>query len=148
MPAVLRMAALLLAAQAGVSAWAADGAALFKQHCAVCHQETGVGTVGLAPPLLGDQWQKLGAQRSYLPTVLIKGLSGPIKVAGQAFSASMPPFAGQLGDEDLAAIATHLRGLQGAAAEKPFGAEELAAVRAGPGNPAITRGLRKQILGE
>jgi len=148
MTPVFRAAALTLAAFACNATWAADGAALFKQHCAVCHQETGVGTVGLAPPLLGDHWQKLGAQRHYLPTVLLKGLSGPIKVAGQAFSGSMPPFAGQLPDDDLAAIANHLRGLQGAAADKPFAADELAAVRAGPGNPAITRGLRKQILGE
>ena len=127
---------------------AADGPALFKQHCATCHQETAAGTVGLAPSLLGEHWQRLGADRSYLPTVLAKGLSGPIKVAGQAFVGSMPAFAGQVDDDALAAIANHLRGLQGASGQPPYTADDLAAARAKPGNPAATRTLRRQILGE
>jgi mono/diheme cytochrome c family protein len=138
----------LLALGAVQSAVAADGPALFKQHCAVCHQETAVGTVGLAPPLLGEHWQRLGAQRQYLPTVVLKGLAGQIKVGNQNFVSAMPSFAGQLGDEDLAAITTHLRGLQGAGSDKPYTADELAAVRNGPGNPSLTRTLRKQILGD
>ncbi|OYU72862.1 MAG: cytochrome C, partial [Burkholderiales bacterium PBB5] len=72
------------------SAWSADGAALVKQHCAICHQDSAGGTVGLAPSLLGEHWQKLGAERTYLPTVLIRGLSGPIKVGGVPFSGNMP----------------------------------------------------------
>jgi mono/diheme cytochrome c family protein len=127
---------------------AVEGAALFKQHCAPCHQETAVGTVGLAPSLHGGHWQRLGAQRSYLPTVLLKGLAGPIKVGDAAFNGSMPAFAPQLPDADLAAVATHLRSLQGAAGEAAFGAEEFAAVRAQAGSPSQTRTLRRQILGD
>lgn len=138
-------AALLAAAPA---ARAADGAALFKQHCAICHQDSAAGTVGLAPSLLGDHWQKLGADRSYLPTVLIKGLSGPIKVGGVPFVGNMPAAAGLMDDEALAAVANHLRGLQGAAGDKPYTAAELAQARARAGNPAQTRALRKQLLGE
>jgi mono/diheme cytochrome c family protein len=142
-------ALLALACGTTASALAApDGTALFKQHCAICHQESAAGTVGLAPPLLGEHWQKLGADRSYLPTVLSKGLSGPIKVAGQSINALMPAFAGQVDDEALAAIANHLRGLQGAAADRPFVAADLAEARAKPGNQATTRALRRQILGE
>jgi len=145
----VRPAALLLcAATVAGSAQAADGVALFKQHCAVCHQETATGTVGLAPSLQGEHWQRLGAERHYLPTVMLKGLSGMIKVGGQPFVGSMPPFAPQLGDEDLAAIATHLRGLQGATGIKPYAADEFAALRAAAGDPARSRALRKQILGE
>ena len=140
--------AALLATMLPATAMAADGPALFKQHCATCHQESAGGTVGLAPSLLGEHWQRLGAERSYLPTVLAKGLSGPIKVAGQAFVGSMPAFAGQVDDDALAAIANHLRGLQGAAGQPPYTAEDLAAARAKAGNPATSRALRRQILGE
>ncbi len=140
------VAALLVAA--GAAAQAADGVALFKQHCAVCHQENAGGTVGLAPTLLGEHWQRLGAERQYIPMVMLKGMSGTIKVAGQPFSGSMPPFAPQLNDDDLAAIATHLRGLQGTKDFKPYAADEFAAVRAAAGNPVQSRTLRKQILGD
>jgi mono/diheme cytochrome c family protein len=127
---------------------AADGVALFRQHCAVCHQESAIGTVGLAPALKGEHWQRLGAERSYVPTVVLKGLAGAIKVNGQPFVGAMPALASQLGDEDLVAIATHLRGLQGAVDFKPYTADEFAAVRAGPGDPSQTRALRRKILGE
>jgi mono/diheme cytochrome c family protein len=140
------LAAALAAAQTSVRA--ADGAALFKTICAVCHQEDASGTVGLAPPLLGAHWQRLGAERNYLPTVVLRGLSGPIKAGAVAFNGNMPSFAGQLNDEEGAAVATHLRGLQGAAGEAPYRAEEFAALRKNVGNPAQTRALRKQILGE
>lgn len=138
-------ATLLAAAPA---ARAADGAALFKQHCAICHQDSAAGTVGLAPSLLGDHWQKLGADRSYLPTVLIKGLSGPIKVGGVPFVGNMPAAAGLMDDEALAAVANHLRGLQGAAISQPYAAADFAEARTKPGNPAQTRVQRRQILGE
>lgn len=142
-PAVAGVLAMLAA-----QAWAADGAALFKQHCATCHQESAAGTVGLAPSLLGAHWQKLGADRSYLPTVLIKGLSGAIKVGGVPFVGNMPAAAGLMDDDALAAVANHLRGLQGASAEKPYTAADLAEARTRAGNPAQTRALRKQLLGE
>lgn len=135
--------AMLLAA-AGAQA-APDGAALFAQHCAPCHQADGSGTVGLAPSLKGDHWARLGAERGYLAAVLTHGLSGPIKVNGQPFSGSMPAFAAQLDDASLAAVATHVRRLQGA--EVDYSAEELKAAREKPGGPPQTRALRTQLLG-
>lgn len=144
----MRALVLAVALAAAGPALAADGAALFKQHCAICHQESAAGTPGLAPSLLGAHWQKLGADRSYLPTVLLKGLSGSIKVNGQPFVGNMPAMAPTLDDEALAAVANHLRGLQGAAGDKPYTATDLAAVRAGPGNPTQSRSLRRQLLGE
>ena len=138
--------AIGLASAAG-GAQAADGAALFNQHCAICHQPSGGGTVGLAPSLLGEHWAKLAAERGYLPTVLIRGLSGPIKLGSAAFNGSMPAVP-QLDDESLAAIANHLRGLQGGAGSAPYTAADFAEARSKPGNPATTRALRKQLLGE
>jgi mono/diheme cytochrome c family protein len=129
------------------AAQAADGAALFAQHCASCHQADGSGTVGLAPPLKGDHWLRLGAERGYLPMVLINGLSGPIRLGSQTFVGAMPPFGPQLDDESLAAVASHVRRLQGATGEAPFTAAELQAQRAQPGSAPQTRLRRVQLLG-
>ena len=79
-------------------AFAAEGGALFAQNCAACHQSDGSGTVGLAPPLKGEHWQRLGQERSYLANVITHGLSGLIVVNGQRFVSSMPAFASQLND--------------------------------------------------
>ena len=143
LPATLTLVALI-----AMPAAAADGAALFKQHCATCHQDSGAGTVGLAPSLLGEHWQRLGADRGYLPTVMLKGLSGAIKVGGVPFVGAMPGLAGTLDDVAVAAVATHLRGLQGAAGGAPYTAAEVAEWRARPGHPGQTRALRRQILGD
>jgi mono/diheme cytochrome c family protein len=124
----------------------ADGAALFNTHCAVCHLADGAGQPGVAPALKGEHWAKLGAERSYLPNVLLYGLSGAIKVNGQSFVGVMAPFA-NLDDATLAAIATQVRKLQGAADAKPYAADEIKAVRDKPGNPQATRQLRAQLLG-
>lgn len=122
-----------------------DGVALFAQHCAACHQADGSGTVGLAPPLQGAHWQRLGADRNYLAQVITHGLSGLIVVNGQRFVGSMPAFAGQLNDAQLAAIATHLQGLQ----QRPgpaYSAEEIASARSSAGSPPQSRALRMQLL--
>lgn len=143
-----KLLALLLIASANAAAaqGGLDGAALFGQHCATCHQADGSGTVGLAPPLKGAHWAKLSADRGYLPTVLLNGLSGPIKVNGQSFVGSMPAFGGQLDDASLAAIANHLKRLQGAE-EAVLSADEFKAQRQQAGSPPQTRQRRNQVLG-
>lgn len=124
---------------------ASEGAALFAQHCAACHQADGSGTVGLAPPLLGEHWQRLGADRNYLVQVITQGLSGLIVVNGQRFVSSMPAFAGQLNDEQLAAIATHLQTLQQRTGPA-YSPADFAAARSSAGNPTQSRALRMQLL--
>ena len=140
--------AMLWMVVAGAAQAQADGPALFAKHCAACHQADGSGTVGLAPPLKGEHWAKLGAERNYLPAVLVHGLSGPIKVNGQAYSGSMPAFGPQLDDATLAAIATHVRQqVQGAADTPPYAADELKAQRDQAGSPPQSRQRRAQLLG-
>ena len=124
-----------------------DGTALLAQHCAACHQPDASGTVGLAPTLKGEHWARLGAERSYLPTVLLKGLSGPIKVGAETFVGSMPAFAQQLSDAELAALGSHVRRLQGAVDEAPLAAGEVKALRELPGSPPQSRQRRAQLLG-
>jgi mono/diheme cytochrome c family protein len=144
---VRQLAVALAALVAAAAAHAGpDGAALFAANCAACHQPDASGTIGLAPPLKGEHWARLGADRGYLPTVLVHGLSGPIKVNGQPFVGNMPAF-GALDDATIAAIATHLRSLQGAASEAPYTAAEVAAARQSAGSPPQTRLRRVQLLG-
>ncbi len=139
--------AITVLAVSAAAQTAPDGAALYAQHCAMCHQADGAGAVGLAPALKGDHWAKLGEQRHYLATVLVHGLSGSIKVNGIAFVGIMPAFGAQLDDAALAAIATHVRSkLQGADA-KAYAPDEIKAVRDKLGSPPQTRQLRVQIVG-
>jgi len=141
----MRLAAICLLLPLAASAQPADGAALFAQHCAACHQADGSGTVGLAPALQGEHWARLGADRGYLPMVLLHGLSGAIRVGSQNFVGSMPAFA-SLDDASLAVLATHLRQLQGGT--EVFAAVDFEAERARPGSPPQTRQRRAQILGQ
>lgn len=138
----LLWAALLLCTNAQA---APEGAALYGQHCAACHQADGHGTVGLAPALKGEHWARLGNDRGYLAGVLQHGLSGPIVVNGQRFVGSMPAFSGQLDDTQLAAIATHVMGLQGRDGEA-YSAAELKAARDAAGSPPQSRERRAQLL--
>jgi mono/diheme cytochrome c family protein len=141
--------ALVLAGAAGpaLAQPAPDGAAIFARVCAACHQADASGTVGLAPALKGEHWQRLGASRTYLPAVMVHGLAGAIKVNGATFIAgNMPSFTPMLDDAAMAAVATHLRKLQGAE-EPAYTAEEFKAARERPGSPPQTRQLRAQLLG-
>lgn len=143
----MRLALALALVVPALPAAAADGAALYAQHCASCHQADGSGTVGLAPTLKGDHWGRLGADRGYLPMVLVHGLSGAIKIGTATFVGSMPPFGAQLDDAALAAVASHVRRLQGATGEAPIGADEVKAQRDKPGSPPHSRLRRVQLLG-
>lgn len=84
-----------------------DGAQLFTTHCAACHQPTGQGLPGVFPPLDGSEW--VGAQGRVIANILLHGVTGPLTVKGQSYSGAMPSFA-RLGDAELAAIASHVRG--------------------------------------
>ncbi len=79
-----------------------SGAALFAQHCAVCHAAGGEGTPGMAPRLAGTLGARAATEpgRAYLAQVLMNGLAGPITVAGERFNLAMPGFA-QLGDAEI-----------------------------------------------
>jgi mono/diheme cytochrome c family protein len=126
----LVLTAALLAASSGAAL--ADGAATFLQNCIACHQKGGVGTPGLAPPLVSDTLKKAGAvQREYVPLVIVHGLSGQIKVKGKIYISAMPPRA-DFSDDDIAGLANYvLHDLNhlGADKFKPFVAADIAALR-------------------
>ncbi len=98
--------------QAGPSAQEAgdevDGAAIYANNCASCHQANGQGIAGAFPPLAGHAAELTQSQgRDYLPLVLLYGLQGPIEVAGASYNGVMPAWA-QLSNEELAAVANHV----------------------------------------
>lgn len=121
------------------------GKVLFEKTCAACHQADASGTVGLAPPLRGSHWKALGPSASYPATVILKGLSGRIDVDGHPFIGSMPSFAAQFDDAQVADLVAYLRSLQGAA-PLALAPEDVARLRASAGNPAQTRELRQRLM--
>ncbi|MDM0010777.1 cytochrome c [Variovorax sp. J22G73] len=84
-----------------------DGGQLFTTHCAACHQPNGQGLPGVFPPLDGSEWVR--AQGRVIANILLHGVTGPLTVKGQNYSGSMPSFA-RLSDDELAAVASHVRG--------------------------------------
>ncbi len=80
-----------------------DGAAVYAGACAVCHGPEGQGTSDAFPPLAGHAVKLAAADRSYLPLVVIYGLSGEIDVAGNSFNGVMPPW-GHYSNEEIAAV--------------------------------------------
>ena len=91
------------------------GADVYQANCASCHQATGEGIPGAFPPLKGSEYTTQGDGSEHVK-IVIKGLQGPIKVAGKDYNGVMPAFP-QLSDNDLAAVVTYERrswGNQGA----------------------------------
>jgi len=80
-----------------------DGAAVYAGSCAVCHGAEGQGTPGAFPPLAGHAAKLAAADRSYMPLVVLYGLSGAIDVAGSEYNGVMPAW-DQLSDEEIAAV--------------------------------------------
>lgn len=94
---------------------ASMGEVRFSEICAACHNEGGIGTPGLAPPLNRPGfWSGLGDQAPiYIASVTQHGLNGTITAAGEKYiGLAMPPLSG-LSDEELAAIGTWVLGSLG-----------------------------------
>ena len=88
------------------AAGAVDGQKLFSVHCMACHQASGKGLPGVFPPLDGSEWV-IGDER-IVANILLHGIDGEISVAGTTYKGNMPAFK-QLGDAELAAVASHVR---------------------------------------
>ncbi|MDX2007116.1 MAG: cytochrome c [Meiothermus sp.] len=114
---------------------APDGAALYRQSCAGCHQDTGAGIEGVFPPLARHVPAILKAEggRGYLARVLLFGLQGPIRAQGKNYNGRMPAFSA-LEDAQIAALLNHLSRSWGNAELLPgfrsYTLDEVAALRA------------------
>jgi mono/diheme cytochrome c family protein len=149
-PAAARtgLAALAFVASAQLTA-AADGKALFETACGACHKKDGMGIAGLAPPLANAEWAKSGdsKMRTYLPLVVLNGLSGKIVAGGKTFVSAMPPQK-QHSDEELAAMAAYVMGTlnQPSAGWADYTADEIAALRAGKADRKALLELRGKLV--
>jgi len=115
------------AAASGKSGAALDGAPIYAARCAACHQPTGAGLPGVFPPLAGSEW--VTGKDEVLAKILLHGVTGDLTVKGATFKGAMPAFKDQLKDEEIAAVATHMRSQWGNKAS-PVAAEVVAKARA------------------
>jgi mono/diheme cytochrome c family protein len=74
--------------------------------CGACHQPTGLGLDGLAPPLVDSDFVVGSPER--LARIALLGVRGPLNIKGKKWELEMPPL-NILGDEDLASLLTFVR---------------------------------------
>jgi mono/diheme cytochrome c family protein/glucose/arabinose dehydrogenase len=84
----------------------AAGQNLFAATCAGCHQLTGLGQAGLAPPLVDSEWVLGSEQR--LARIVLHGVHGEISVKGRKYEMEMPGL-GTFDDEQIASVLTYIR---------------------------------------
>ena len=79
-------------------------------YCTTCHQPDGRGLSASGfPPLTGTNW--VSGNEDRLIKITLKGLMGPIDVAGRTYPGQVPmtPFGGLLKDNEIAAVLTYVR---------------------------------------
>jgi len=96
------------ATQRSIASAASDGKSVFNTNCATCHQENGMGSPGVFPPLAGN-----GDVTAKDPTkiigIVLHGLNTQITVNGKEYNGGMPPWKGTLSNADIAAVLTYVR---------------------------------------
>jgi mono/diheme cytochrome c family protein len=111
------------------------GKRLYTANCAQCHQATGLGQVGVYPPLAGSEW--VVESKNRLISILHKGIAGPIHVKGVLYNNNMPAWGDgapvPLKDDQISAILTYIRSEWGN--------------NAGPITPEEVATKRKELVG-
>lgn len=87
----------LSSGEAGTAA-AADGGALFQQHCVACHGADGAGDPLLGAPALNDRFWTYGGERAQVVESIAKGRNG-----------SMPAFGTRLDETQIRLLAAWLK---------------------------------------
>ena len=79
--------------------------------CGGCHQPNGMGSDAQnIPPLAGSEWVTR-EKPDRLIRIILDAIEGPITVKGKTYdNAAMTPFRGALSENQIAAIATYVRG--------------------------------------
>jgi cytochrome c oxidase cbb3-type subunit 3 len=89
-----------LAFQAAVPA--ANGAAIFKKNCTMCHGTDGTGFPALKTPNFTDPKWQASAKDKEIREVIKSGKKGT----------AMPAFGGQLKDEEISGVIAYIRSLK------------------------------------
>ena len=96
----------------------AHGESLYKDHCAACHGTSGEGGAGpnggVYVPLAGNRKVLLETPANLIHIVVNGGF--PPTTAGDPRPYGMPPFGPSLKDDEIAVLATYVRGAWGNAA--------------------------------
>ena len=123
----------------------ADGQ--WTMNCFACHGADAKGMPNIGPPIANSEW--VTGDKDILLKIMLKGLSGPITVAGKKYNPPLPmPGLGanpMFKDADLAAIATYIRNHYGNKASVVT-ESDVAAVRkatASKGNEYTAEELKK-----
>lgn len=117
-----------VAAEAPAEPAGPEGAAVFAANCATCHQTNGMGMRGAVPPLAGSRYV-LAGDGTPMAAILLRGVAGPISVAGRYYDGQMPDFSATLDDAKIAAVVSYARSSWGNNAAA-LTAEKVAPVRA------------------
>ena len=87
----------------------AEGRKVFEGTCAACHQLTGLGQDGKAPPLAGSEWV-LASSGDRIARAVLNGLSGSINVKGKQWdNLAMVAWRDNFNDDQIAAVLTYIR---------------------------------------
>jgi mono/diheme cytochrome c family protein len=123
------------------------GAAVFADHCAVCHGAQAAGIPGFFPSLHEQvvAFAKMPQGRDYLVMVVTTGLAGNLKVGGVSYNGAMPAQSG-LNEAEVAAVLNYLASDLGrnGSATAPLSAADVTQARArhSDGTAPSTRALR------
>jgi mono/diheme cytochrome c family protein len=109
----------------------ARGRELYATICAACHQPTGMGQDGLAPPLVDSEWVLGSEQR--LARIVLHGVRDGLMVKGQRWELSMPALGPAMDDQQIADVLTYLR-REWEHAAPPVEAETIRSIRKAAGN--------------
>jgi mono/diheme cytochrome c family protein len=126
-------------------ALAADGAKVYAETCRACHQAGGVGSPGLAPPLVSSVIANAAnRQRDYPAMVVIHGLSGSLPLAnGDVIASAMPPQRG-LNDDEVAAVVSYVYRLN--RTQTPMTPADAARIRAQPASSDELKRIRSGLM--
>ena len=106
-----------------------SGQAQFLIICGACHQPTGLGLEGLAPPLVDSEWVNGSPERA--ARIVLNGVRGQLNVKGKTWELEMPPL-NILSDQDIANLLTYIRRDWGHTAS-PVSGDFVAKIRAQTG---------------
>ncbi len=106
-----------------------QGKIVFEKACAACHDSSGLGKMGTAPPLAGSDWVN-APKPDRIIRIGLYGLNGPITVSGKpyTFNAAMLPVGMDLPEQELADAITYIRQAWGNKAG-PVSVEQVQAVK-------------------
>ncbi len=125
-----------------------NGAAIFNERCALCHQPDAHGAPGVAPSLAGTLARYTGSPDGikYLSQIVLSGMVGKIQTEGHSFSGLMPNFAGDFSDAQIAAVVDYVLATYNGVSKPVISAADVAQARAANPVATQTRHLREQIL--